>query len=338
MGQMNPGAPPEPPLPFRLRAALKPALLLALTASLALAAMIGLGAHGTGADPSFDSEEQAFLALINDYRAQNGLTPNARAPLTTDCRLNAAADWFANDMAIDNYWPINHHDNEDPPRNPAERAAAFGFNAPVGENIAGGYTTAESVFAAWKGSSGHNSNMLGNYAAIGIGRAYHPNAQYGWYWVTDFAAYVPAPAQPACSPPATPPPATTSAPAPTPTPTPTPTPAPTPTPTPAPTATPVPPPAPTTEPLIWGDTNCAGTIGPVDSIRVLRLDAGLFTTTPAGCPPMGSEVFVGGIMHLWGDVNCRNGPDPVDAMLMLRYDAGLSVNIPEDCPGLGEPV
>ena len=53
---------------------------------------------------------------------------------------------------------------------------------------------------------------------------------------------------------------------------------------------------------------------------------------------MGSEVFVGGIMHLWGDVNCRNGPDPVDAILMLRYDAGLGINIPEDCPGLGEPV
>lgn len=298
MGQMNPGSPQRSPLLFRLRAVLKPALLLTLTATLALAAMVSLGASGTDADPSFDGEEQAFLTLINEYRAQNG-----RAPLTTDCRLNAAADWFANDMAIDNYWPVNHHDNEDPPRSPGERAAAFGFDAPVGENIAGGYITAQRVFDAWKGSSGHNSNMLGNYAAIGIGRAYNPNAYYHWYWVTDFAVYVPPPAQPACAPP----------------------------------ATPTPTPQPTPEPLVWGDTNCDHRIGPLDSIRVLRLDAGLSTTTPATCLPMGEPLFVNGTLRLWGDVNC-DGLDPVDAVLMLRFDAGLPVQAPAGCPSLGEPV
>ncbi len=316
MVQMNP-APPQGSHPlFRLHAALKPALLLTLTAALALAAMVSLGARETGADPSFDGEEQAFLTLINDFRAQNG-----RAPLATDCRLNAAADWFANDMAIDNYWANNHHDNEDPPRSPGERAAAFGFAAPIGENIAAGFTTAASVFQAWKESSGHNSNMLGNYAAIGIGRAYHPNANYGWYWVTDFGVYVPPPAQPQCAPPATPPPAPTSAP--------------TPTPTPTPTAEPTPQPTPGT--LVWGDTDCDREIGPIDSLRVLRLDAGLSTTTPGTCLPMGEPLFVNGTLRLWGDVNC-DGLDPVDAVLMLRYDAGLSVQTPAGCPSLGELV
>ena len=294
MGRMNPGSPQRSPFPSRLRAVLKPALLLTLIAALALAALVSLGARTTDADPSFDSEEQAFLTLINEYRAQNG-----RAPLATDCRLNAAADWFANDMAIDNYWPVNHHDNEDPPRSPRERAAAFGFDAPIGENIAGGFVTAQRVFDAWKRSSGHNSAMLGNYTAIGIGRAYHPDAKFRWYWVTDFAVYVPAPSQPQCAPP--------------------------PTPRPAP------------EPLVWGDTDCDQQIGPLDSIRVLRLNAGLWTTTQATCLAMGEPLFVNGALRLWGDVNC-DGLDPVDAILILRFDAGLPVQAPAGCPSLGEPV
>ena len=319
MVEMNQGHPQDSPLPVRLQTALKPALLLALFATLALGALVSLGTRTTGADPALDSEEQAFLALVNEYRAQNG-----RAPLITDCRLNASADWFANDMAIDNYWASNHFDNEDPPRSPGERAAAFGFDAPVGENLAAGFTTAAAVFQAWTESSGHDSNMLGNYAVIGIGRAYHPDAYFGWYWVTDFGSYVPPPAQPQCAPLATPPQTTPTATL-------------TANPPPAPTATPVPTPAPTIEQLSWGDTNCDDQIGPVDSLRVLRLDAGLLTTTPAGCPPMGSEVSMNGTLLLWGDVNC-DGLDPVDSILILRFDAGLPVQAPAGCPSLGELV
>ena len=214
MVPMNPAPQQGSQLPFRPRSALKLVLLATLTVALALAAMIGLGARGTGADPSLDAEEQAFLTLINDYRVQNSL-----APLATDCRLHSAADWFANDMATDDYWPVNHFDNEDPPRNQAGRAAAFGFNASIAENIAGGFETAEAVFQEWQGSPGHNSNMLGNYVVIGIGLAFDPDATFRWYWVTDFAATIPPPAQPECGS------------------TPTPTPAPTPTPTPVPTGT-----------------------------------------------------------------------------------------------------
>ncbi|MCH8201123.1 MAG: CAP domain-containing protein [Chloroflexi bacterium] len=307
MGQMNPGSPQGSLLPFRLQAILKPALFRTLVAALALVALVSLGARATDADPSFDNEEQAFLALINEYRLQNG-----RAPLITDCRLNAAADWFANDMAIDNYWASNHHDNEDPPRSPRERAAAFGFDAPVGENLAAGFTTAAVVFQAWQSSPGHDSNMLKeSYVVIGIGRAYHPAAQYGWYWVTDFSAYVPPPAQPQCAPPATP--------------------------TPTPSQTGEPPPQPTTEPLVWGDTDCDSQIGPLDSLRILRLDAGLSTTTQAPCMAMGGQLFVNGTLQVWGDVNC-DGLDPVDAILILRFDAGLPVQTPAGCPSLGELV
>ena len=70
---------------------------------------------------------------------------------------------------------------------------------------------------------------------------------------------------------------------------------------------------------------------------MLRLDAGLFTTTPSSCMPMGGALFVNGTLRIWGDANC-DGPDPVDSVLMLRYDAGLPVQVPPGCPTLGEPV
>ena len=58
----------------------------------------------------------------------------------------------------------------------------------LGENIAAGYEGAAANFRQWQKSPAHDANMLSaNYAAIGIGRTYHPDAQYGWYWTTDFA-------------------------------------------------------------------------------------------------------------------------------------------------------
>ncbi|MEX2392231.1 MAG: CAP domain-containing protein [Dehalococcoidia bacterium] len=298
-------------------AVLKLGLLAALLALLLVAAIAVSESPSASADPSLDSEELTFLTLINNYRAENG-----KLPLVIDTRLNAAADWFANDMANDNYWPQSHYDNENPPRSPAQRAAAFGFNAPVGENIAGGFATAQSVFTAWKGSTGHNANMLGNYAVIGIGRAYSSSSQYGWYWVTDFSPF-------------NPPPAGTQTPAPTaPPPTASPTKAPTPTPSSPPTATPTP----ASHGRFWGDMDCDSHIGPVDSIRVLRLDAGLESATPAGCPNMGETVFVGGVQHIWGDVNCSGEADPTDATALLRFDAGLDVTMGPSCPDLAQPL
>jgi uncharacterized protein YkwD len=298
------------------QAARRPAIAAVILVSL-LFAVVALSPSGRShAAASLDGEEQAFLTLINNYRAQNG-----KGALVTDDRLNAAADWFATDMANDNYFAFNHYDNENPPRSPGQRAAAFGFNAPVGENIAAGFATAQQVFDAWKNSPGHNSNMLGNYVVIGIGRACNPGAYYGCYWVTDFAQYIPPGG---------------STPVPTPPPTPVPTPVPTPPPTPVPT--PEPTPIPTFAGRHWGDMDCDGHIGPVDSIRVLRLDAGLWTSTPPLCPSMGETVNTGGAYHVWGDVNCSGQADPIDSVLLLIYDAGQDVVLNPGCPDFAEPV
>jgi hypothetical protein len=55
---------------------------------------------------------------------------------------------------------------------PGDRAAAAGYSQFVGENIASSSVgKAISVFSLWRASPGHNANLLGQYAATGLGVA-----------------------------------------------------------------------------------------------------------------------------------------------------------------------
>lgn len=129
---------------------------------------------------ALDSQESAFLGLINSYRASNGL-----AALTLSTNLDRSAAWMANDLGAHNYFS---HTNS-LGRDPSTRAQDCGYPSGAGENIAAGtnWDTAQAVFAGWKASAGHNANMLNaSYKQIGIARAYTANSTYGWYWVTDF--------------------------------------------------------------------------------------------------------------------------------------------------------
>ena len=133
-------------------------------------------------DATMDSEEQAFLVLINNYRAQNSL-----GPLTASYMVTKAAAWKSKDLGTNNYFA---HDDLSRTWVQRIRDCNYGFNTYLGENIAAGYTTAASVFAGWQGSPGHNANMLGaNYTTIGIGRHYVSGSTYGWYWTTDFGGF-----------------------------------------------------------------------------------------------------------------------------------------------------
>jgi uncharacterized protein YkwD len=134
----------------------------------------------TVADNSFDSEESAFLGLINNYRAQNGL-----GAVSLSTNLNRSASWLAVDMAAKNYF--SHTDSLG--RSPSTRATDCGYPTGAGENIAAGsaWSSAQAAFDAWRNSPGHNANMLtASYQQIGIARYYLGSATYGWYWVTDF--------------------------------------------------------------------------------------------------------------------------------------------------------
>jgi uncharacterized protein YkwD len=209
--------------------------LTALAAGLALVIVFAL-AHPTAqtsADPNLDTEEQAFVTLINDYRQANGL-----GPLAIDWEMQSSSDWMSNDMGVKAYF--SHTDSLG--RDPWTRMCAFGYcyNTWMGENIAAGYTTASDVFTAWKNSPGHNANMLGsNYIAMGISRVYVTGSPYGWYWTNDFGG-VQSNAAPPTGPTNTPTPTPSASPIHSPTPTPSPSPTLSPTPPPTATATPTP--------------------------------------------------------------------------------------------------
>jgi uncharacterized protein YkwD len=145
----------------------------------------------TSATP--DSQDWAFLTLINNYRAQNGA-----GPLQVSAALENSSSWMSNDMATKNY--ASHTDSLG--RTPGTRLAAFNYPyAPWGENIAAGFSDAQSAFNAWQtacdpdGSGNctyaHRANMLyPGFQVIGIGRAFSASSTYGWYWTTDFGGVV----------------------------------------------------------------------------------------------------------------------------------------------------
>ncbi len=135
----------------------------------------------TKTDPSLDAEENAFLGIINEYRASQGL-----GALVVSPTLETSSRWLSQDMAAKGYF--DHTDSLG--RDFGTRLSAFGYGASTaGENIAAGNADAQSTFTQWKNSPGHNANMLGSgYKAIGIARYYDASSPYGWYWTTDFGS------------------------------------------------------------------------------------------------------------------------------------------------------
>jgi uncharacterized protein YkwD len=146
-----------------------------------------------------DQETARFWTLLNNYRVANRL-----AALAPDSRLEAAAEWMANDMLATCVMVggvCEHTDSSGrplgprldwPTRNP--RLDAFGYGGGgAGENIAwgtvGAIGTADQAFAAWKASASHNANMLnGSWKAMGVAR--RCNAEW-CAWTNDFGAEFP---------------------------------------------------------------------------------------------------------------------------------------------------
>lgn len=132
-----------------------------------------------------DGEEEAFLALINQYREQNGLTALTFVP-----ELRTAAEWMSADMGANAYF--EHTDSLG--RDTFERMAAFGygFNTWKGENLAAGTSSAQETFYQWQTSPAHDANMLNpNFVAVGLGRIHTEGSPFGWYWTSDFGGFIP---------------------------------------------------------------------------------------------------------------------------------------------------
>jgi uncharacterized protein YkwD len=137
------------------------------------------GGGGTG----LDAEELAFLSIINDYRAQNGL-----GALSACTSLGTAAQLHSEDMRDNDYFSHTGLNGS----SPWDRSCAAGYQlgcgpqTAMGENLAAGNSLAPATFTQWKNSPGHNANMLGgSFTVIGIGRA-TGGGTYGSYWTTVF--------------------------------------------------------------------------------------------------------------------------------------------------------
>ncbi|WP_437726410.1 CAP domain-containing protein [Sorangium sp. So ce861] len=137
-----------------------------------------------GAGPSttpLDAEEQAFLSIINQYRAQNGL-----GALTACTALSRASQGHSEDMRDRNYFDHASQDGRTPWDRAANACYASAGRTSMAENIAAGKSAAQATFDQWKNSDGHNKNMLGSsFKVIGIGRA-TGGGTYGSYWTTMF--------------------------------------------------------------------------------------------------------------------------------------------------------
>jgi len=135
------------------------------------------------APPTF---EDIVVTLTNQERVAHGC-----GPLTVDARLQAAAEGHSADMALNDFFDHTGSNGS----TLSDRIAAQGYIhwSWIGENIAAGYPTPESVIAGWMESAGHRANILNcSFVHIGVGYYYLPNdtgsVNYGHYWTQDFAA------------------------------------------------------------------------------------------------------------------------------------------------------
>lgn len=115
-----------------------------------------------------------LLELHNEARKNKGLSI-----LKINSQLTAAAEGWAYRMA--GMHTLSHG-------NFSFRIHEAGYSGSViGENIAEGYSTAETVFAGWLKSPGHAANIFKpDYQEIGIGCAVDSNGVT--YWCIDFGA------------------------------------------------------------------------------------------------------------------------------------------------------
>lgn len=125
-------------------------------------------------DASVTSYEQEVIRLVNEIRADYGLSP-----LVYDWELGRVARYKSQDMKDNRYFshtsPVYG--------SPFQMMKSFGLSyRSAGENIAKGQSTPKQVVDAWMNSSGHRANILNSsFNRIGVGYVADGN-----YWTQMF--------------------------------------------------------------------------------------------------------------------------------------------------------
>jgi len=104
---------------------------------------------------------EQVIEMTNQKRAENGL-----APLTTNGKLNEAAQRKAGDMFAFNYWAHNSPSGRNPWSFFHEVDYQYLY---AGENLARDFMNSDSVVEAWLASPTHRDNLLNSrYQEIGL--------------------------------------------------------------------------------------------------------------------------------------------------------------------------
>lgn len=114
--------------------------------------------------------EQQVVDIVNTERANRGLPPYKRVTA-----LDEAARYHSADLGLDNYFSHDTYDRSGGSLifvcDTWARIDTY-YTGALGENIAGGYSTPQSVMNAWMNSTGHRNNILSTSSReIGVGYA-----------------------------------------------------------------------------------------------------------------------------------------------------------------------
>lgn len=120
------------------------------------------------------SYEAEVVRLVNEVRAENGLSP-----LTLNWELSRVARYKSQDMKDKGYFSHTSPTYG----TPFQMIRNFGLSyRTAGENIARGYATPKAVMDGWMNSPSHKANILkASYKQIGVGYVAQGN-----YWTQEF--------------------------------------------------------------------------------------------------------------------------------------------------------
>lgn len=131
------------------------------------------GLNSDTENTNITSYEQEILELINAHRTSNGLSRLALLD-AIKTQTNAHTNYMINAGAIS-------HDNFN------QRSTYLRENADArstAENVASGYSTAQSVVNGWLNSEGHRRNIEGNYTHFHLTAKQSSNNK--WYYTNIF--------------------------------------------------------------------------------------------------------------------------------------------------------
>lgn len=138
---------------------------------------------------SVSAEDQAMLNAVNSFRSQprvcgtRGNFP-AVAPLTWSCELKMAALSHSMDMANNNFF--SHTGYSGQTLSSRANAAGYAWSA-LGENIAAGTSSVNSVMQLWIDSPGHCANIMGSsFTNFGAAKFSNSSSRYHVYWTQAF--------------------------------------------------------------------------------------------------------------------------------------------------------